>query len=492
MDTTTSLVTESDSSSLLYEATQATWRLMFQKQFRLTESKNSKSANLVQINLRHAQAASVELTKRLAKTMEIALITEPWIRKGDVKGLENLKVFSKGSKPRAIIAAHRNTKVMLLDDISEDDIVCCTLCTSEGLVYLASAYWDILSNESFLSKLGKVAQLANEKKAPLIIGMDSNAHSILWGCKDSDRRGKDLEDFILNQGLYVENVGNEPTFETCRAKSIIDVTLTNARGNNIVFDWKVDKESVSMSDHKYILYGIRVRNHVSIVQKRRFHKMDWRAYKEDLKSQQTPEVGYGIDGIEESTQWLHDRIWSNLKSQCPKVLVKDRRNNWWNHECDIWRHKVRILLRRRNKDKYNEELRLELKSANKEYKKALFKAKESGWARFVEQLENTKDVGRVAKALRNPNRREIGALCQGGPRETLTKLMDTHFPDCRSTRLPPGGLGFQRNKLVCQDSMAFTLEEVKASLKSFGDSKAAGADGIPPKALKELPDEYFN
>ena len=34
-------------------------------------------------------------------------------------------------------------------------------------------------------------------------------------------------------------------------------------------------------------------------------------------------------------------------------------------------------------------------------------------------------------------------------------------------------------------------EEVRKALKSFGDNKAVGADGIPPKALKELPDKFY-
>ena len=270
-------------------------------------------------------------------------------------------------------------------------------------------------------------------------------------------------------------------------KSIIDITLTNLKGNRILKGWKVDP-SPSMSDHKYVTFGLQIKNTFSYTFRRCFNKIDWSDFKSEMQKIDPPEVGYGIEGIDASTNWLHDQIWSYLKINCPKALVRDRKNKWWNGECDSLRRKVRKLLRIKDK---SEATTLELKRLNKLYKKAIFSAKESSWGNFTSELDNIKDIGRVAKALRNPPRRDIGALCQGGPKETVTKLLETHFPGCRPTTNSPGGLGFQRSKLTTMTPSVCKVQKVKEAIKSFGDNKAVGADGLPPKALKELPDKYY-
>ena len=57
----------------------------------------------------------------------------------------------------------------------------------------------------------------------------TNSHSTIYG-KDTNSRGKDMEEFIIDNGLSVENIGKIPTFETIRGNlkmaTCIDVTLS--------------------------------------------------------------------------------------------------------------------------------------------------------------------------------------------------------------------------------------------------------------------------
>ena len=162
----------------------------------LSSIKNYDPKNLctkvIQINLRHAKTASVELAKRIHKSKEIGLVSEPWIHRGLVKGLDQLKSLCKGPKPRAAIVAPNQVKVMFIDDLSDEDLACASVQTSQGLVYLVSAYWDINITNPFLNRLKKTLDVLQDKKAPIIIGMDSNAHSTLWGCRESNVRGQTL------------------------------------------------------------------------------------------------------------------------------------------------------------------------------------------------------------------------------------------------------------------------------------------------------------
>ena len=71
---------------------------------------------------------------------------------------------------------------------------------------IASIYMDI-TKDVITEKLREVVRFAKEKKYPLIIACDSNAHAYLWGMVQSNPRGEALEYFILQENLVVCNIG---------------------------------------------------------------------------------------------------------------------------------------------------------------------------------------------------------------------------------------------------------------------------------------------
>ena len=94
---------------------------------------------------------------------------------------------------------------------------------------------------------------------PLLIGMDSNSHSVLFG-NESNKRGEVLEEFILEHGLLVENRGTEPMFATQRLgrhiATCIDVTLSRGLGDK-VRDWRVVPD-FNGSDHHSIRFQVEL------------------------------------------------------------------------------------------------------------------------------------------------------------------------------------------------------------------------------------------
>ncbi len=103
--------------------------------------------------------------------------------------------------------------------------------------------------------MGQLLEFWDSKRIPLIVGADSNAHSVLWGCEETNKRGEELEELILRFNLNVTNSGGEYTFSTSRANSIIDITLVNPSTSNSLFprNWRVLSEE-SFSDHKYLAF----------------------------------------------------------------------------------------------------------------------------------------------------------------------------------------------------------------------------------------------
>ena len=83
--------------------------------------------------------------------------------------------------------------------------------------------------------------------------LDSNARIVLWGCKETNKRGEDLEEIILRFNLNAGNRGGEYTFSASRANSIIDITQVNPSTSNSLFprNWRELLEE-RFSDHKYL------------------------------------------------------------------------------------------------------------------------------------------------------------------------------------------------------------------------------------------------
>ena len=75
---------------------------------------------------------------------------------------------------------------------------------------MVSAYLDITLPGVVPEPLGRLVDHCRREGKQLLIGMDSNSHSTLWGCEDDSARGEVLEGFILTNSLVVGNRGSVP------------------------------------------------------------------------------------------------------------------------------------------------------------------------------------------------------------------------------------------------------------------------------------------
>jgi hypothetical protein len=72
---------------------------------------------------------------------------------------------------------------------------------------------------------------------PLVIDMDPNAYSSLWGSPATNPCGDMLKDFILEHGLLLHNVGMVNTFVSPVGFSITDLTLFKTRNLLTLENW---------------------------------------------------------------------------------------------------------------------------------------------------------------------------------------------------------------------------------------------------------------
>jgi len=87
-----------------------------------------------------------------------------------------------------------------------------------------------------------------------IVTGDFNAKSLLWGSSRTNWRGSVLERWAAGLDLRIINVGNEPTCIRSNG-SIVDLTWSSADICRHFSDWRVLTKTVSLSDHRYIVYS---------------------------------------------------------------------------------------------------------------------------------------------------------------------------------------------------------------------------------------------
>ena len=213
-----------------------------------------------QLNMHKAEVAAAELGCRLAHKPTICMLTEPCAAFNRVTRIPPNHTCVPGTtlplRPRAAILLPRNLSHVYLEQLSNPDCAVTLLDTKRGKIVLASCYLD--SKKAVVPQwLTKLIAFIDAKQYPSILSFDCNAHSQLYG-PDTNDRGKLFEEFILENGLNVENRGTTPTFHAFRGgeviESFIDVTLTK----NIIplMDWRVHSHEFNGSDHHSITWAL--------------------------------------------------------------------------------------------------------------------------------------------------------------------------------------------------------------------------------------------
>ena len=164
-------------------------------------------------------------------------------------------------------------------------------------------------------KIKKAIEYCKKRIFVILLGIDSNAHSDIWG-HNNNKRGNDLVDYIIQEGLEIHNKGKEYTYESSTGKSVIDLTLswnlkTGLRG------WKVNKD-LNHSDHNSIKYTLETELETIPVH-RPWNKADWALFKAELENKEiyvpnkiTPQR------LEKMLDQYYNQIEKALDKACPK------------------------------------------------------------------------------------------------------------------------------------------------------------------------------
>ncbi len=138
------------------------------------------------VNLNKSRAATAELNRT---NFDVALIQEPNMgRKATISLLELPKrSFCKENARAAVIIGER-VKYRPVESLSSRDLAVIAVVLERGFLFLASGYQYIML-PVVSPELNRLQKYCRDVRIPLIIGMDSNAHSSVWGEEESNHRG---------------------------------------------------------------------------------------------------------------------------------------------------------------------------------------------------------------------------------------------------------------------------------------------------------------
>ena len=430
--------------------------------------------------------ASLELSKQKC---EIAFITEPYIQRGKITSLlsnssSNVLVAEGVLRPRAALRIGRGLHPWIVPQFSGEDI--CTACfkINGKTVYACSLYLDIektVHHRNFLS----LVEHCHRERSALVVGTDSNAHSPMWGSADLNSRGEELETIVLSKNLTVLNVGDEPTFSTSRAESVIDVTLMN---NEPIQTLKADEWRVcdqpSFSDHKYIKFTLgQYSSHVEKYQN--LKRADWTEFRTLLNQVSLKPILADGSNLDECADQVQEAIRMALDQACPwKEALQRTTKPWWSKELDAVRQELKTLAMKRRRSAEHE---YAYKALLTLYKRKVVTARRDSWREFCTKVETIKDTAKIMKIIRPQRKVGVSLFDNQGmvlnSADTLKNLMDTHFidsvqmeeNDCKRATISSG------RKHHNEELDQFIDEQkVFAALESFGPLKAPGPDGFCP------------
>ena len=404
--------------------------------------------SFTQINLHKARQATQLVGLELGeKRQSIVLMTEPHTYANKLTGMPNgTKKVMCGAKnedpvPRASIVASLDVGLTAMDNWCNRD--CAVALTRIGgrQTIIVSLYLDVKLDVQ-PAWLDRLMEMIETKNYPAIIGVDSNAHSTLYG-PDTNTRGASFEDFILSYGLNVENRGNAPTFEVRRGNNMvethIDVSLTRGLTAQVQ-NWRVDRE-YNASDHNTIRFEVATtKPEPQLV--RPWGKADWRKFSSLLSK-----ADYGVprDMSMKKLDKLVEKVYKLLKEAldeaCPltKVTPRAGKSHWANEKHDEGKAKVNKLYKKAKSSRNAGDWEV-YKQADKDFKRMCKNDKNKAWRKYKESIQSEKEMAQLAKASQWEERKDINVLTKPDGTstdpgaETINMLTTTHFPAATDTK----------------------------------------------------------
>ena len=455
--------------------------------------------SVCQVNLQKAREASQLFQNLLQSGKYLGCVTEPYTVANKVVfrpiGYNVIPEATIDSVPRAALYVPRDIDAVQIGNLCVPDCAVVQLKWQRENFLIVSGYMDINLpvNSDWLTA---VFDHVSRYDLKLLLALDTNAHSSFYSLAQSNERGRRLEDIILRNMLRVENLGNVPTFQTVRAQSVIDVTLTRGVG---VWNWHVD-QSYNASDHNSIFYDIEVEK-VPPREVRPWDKADWRKFTDALDKQRQLPDRMTCKKLDKEIDKLYKDIDAALDDACPKYLaeIKPKKTEWYTDKIRLLHFKVRKQYKKaieiNNDDEWNKLTRMKRK-----FRRRCRRAKTITWRKFVDDTDSETRMAQLSRIALHRDRRSLNVLYRNDGQvtspgeETIDRLAEVHFPQAIPFDQFPGHTvdRAERTEVIMEKFPYVNTQSVRRSLRKFKPKKAPGPDQLKPVVFRYFPVTILN
>lgn len=205
-------------------------------------------------------------------------------------------------------------------------------------------------------------------------------------------------DFVVNNGLIIQNQPNQPATHTSGRN--IDITITTRSLHNHFQNWKVHEDE-SLSDHRLITFEISSRHmgSVQILNKYNIRNADYNSLNTQITSNLgrlqnlPPDNPEDIDALVEEFQTANIMACNEI---LPKVKIRRKYVSWWNPELIAAKANVKRARRKyqnccpcRAKLVYQGQYR----RIRNTYKNLIKDSKTNGWRNVIRDESNINPYG---------------------------------------------------------------------------------------------------
>ena len=367
-------------------------------------------------------------------TLPILLLQEPPVHRGKVSKVPNYTIIA-AENPRACIWLP-NDVIFWHVPISHPD--CAVVAIEDSLtkkvVLVSSVYCDITAHpEIILRHVKSILDYAEKGQFHIILGMDTNAWSGLWGMDNNNARGDYFEQFVLSNQLEIANTGSTHTFVGAIGQTIIDVTMHDPELH--ILEWMVSTEDV-LSDHRSIRFKIELDPRVQI-KTRKLKQADWQGFRQAL-GERTAEIStvdtWNYLTLNEGVTRVYDKIIGSLDVIAPiKDTTIRRKVKKWPEELKAAHKrlkKARWLKKHHPDDPIHAQ---NVRERRQELSKIRKKHGQKTWLNFTSTINDASSISKLSKAINCQKKPNVGMMSNGeittSGEEVLNILYDAHFPD---------------------------------------------------------------
>ena len=345
-------------------------------------------------------------------------------------------------------------------------------------------------------------KLIEQLPKPFILMGDFNVHSTLWGCRDTNVKGREIEDFISKHDLCLINDKSHTYLHPASGSySSLDLTICCPEVAPH-FTWKVDKD-LHGSDHFPIVISEVGPSVQERPQRWKLHKANWEQFK--LHCEQTIHP-IAFEDCENPEVLFTSLLYSAAEKSIPRYSTNPKHPNkpWFNDDCKKAIAERKSVLRQFNLRPTHENL-VKFKIERAKARRTIKQSKRVSWRQYVSRLNSRSSVKKTWDMIRKINGKNsslnVGHLNVGddvlaSKADIADVLADTFAEKSSSSNYSASfqklkntkektKINFKSNNSE-QYNKDFTIKELKKALKKCHDT-AVGCDDIHYQFLKHLP-----